>query len=201
MQMRLTFGFDFDQTLANSKAGITDCLDHVCRKFRVTKSQTHLEELATSGLSLKPMIENIVKKEKIDDAIEEFLIVYKVLGVQGTVAMPGANEILSLLGSIGHRIVIISAKTTVNLVASIHHLGFKVDAVHGGAFGGEKASLIKKESALMYVGDQESDAIAAIKAGALAVVVNAKKPNSRVQHHYFENLDSLKSSIFDLIPR
>ncbi len=200
MQKRLTFGFDFDQTLANSEAGITDCLDHICRKFGVTKSQSHLEALATSGLSLNPMIKELVKMEEIDEAKEEFLRVYPVLGVQGTAAMPGANEILSSVRSNGHRIVIISAKTTANLVASVHYLGFKVDAVHGGAYAEEKASLIKKESAFMYIGDQEVDVRAAINAGALAVLVNAKNPNLRVSHHYFENLDTLHSSIFELIP-
>ena len=200
MQKRLTFGFDFDQTLANSEAGITDCLDYICRKFGVTKNQSHLEALATSGLSLDPMIKELVKMDEIDQATEEFLRIYPVLGVQGTVAMPGANEILNSVTSNGHRIAIISAKTTSNLVASIHHLGFKVDAVHGGAYGDEKAALIKKESAFIYVGDQESDAMAAINAGVVAVLVNANNPNSRIPHHYFENLFSLQSSIFELIP-
>ena len=51
-----TIGFDFDQTLADSKSGISSCLVALCQEFNHEIKLSRIEELAISGLTLESML-------------------------------------------------------------------------------------------------------------------------------------------------
>jgi phosphoglycolate phosphatase len=89
-----TIGFDFDQTLADSKQGIAACLAEVCNHFMHAVDETRVDELAVSGLTLDLMLSALFDTEKIELQRGKFLELYPSLGVGGTRLMPGAKELL-----------------------------------------------------------------------------------------------------------
>lgn len=197
-----TFGFDFDQTLADSKPGIVACLTEVCNHFALPIDNSRVEKLAVSGLTLDLMLSALFQTEHIALQRDKFMELYPSLGVNGTKLMMGARELLDELAQQGNRLVLISAKGPENLILSVDHLGLKFDEVYGGAGAKEKTRFIRESGACLYVGDQLSDVIAAKSANVLAVLVNAEplsKESLAIPHVYFKNLIDLRSSIHGLI--
>ena len=161
-----------------------------------------LEELARSGLKLEAMLERVIPKKFLSQARDTFMEVYPELGIAGTKPMPGAIQLIQKLRSAGHKLVMISAKSTRNLELSMEHLQFEFDEVYGDASGEKKTEYILKSNTEIYVGDQKSDVVAAISAGIVAILVNQNPPTFNMVDfpcHYFENLRDLISPIEQLI--
>ena len=202
MSQPITIGFDFDQTLADSGNGIQDCLLYTGKQYGVNLNAEFVAKIANSGLKLEPMLKEFIPKEFLLRAKQTFLSIYPKMGVAGTKPMAGSNHLLEMLRGNGHRIVVISAKNLHNLELSVQYLRFEFDEVYGGASGAEKTECILKSKTQIYVGDQESDVIAARNAGVMAVLVSQARPTFDLQFyqcHYFENLHLLALSINDLI--
>ena len=143
-----------------------------------------------------------ISEDFLPQAVDTFLGIYPELGVAGTQPIEGASNLIQMLRGNGHRLVVVSAKNLQNLELSLKHLRFEFDEVYGGASGPEKARCIIKSKIKIYVGDQESDVIAARDADVMAILVNRDRPNFDLQKyecHYFENIPSLAHSINDLI--
>ena len=148
------------------------------------------------------MLRKLVPEEHIAQARDKFLEIYPELGVAGTRPMPGASQLLEKLRIAKHRTVVISAKSLKNLELSLTHLQFEFDEVHGGASGQEKTELMIGSKVYLYVGDQESDVVAATNAGVKAVFVNESPPKFNTEEYpceYFQNLVDLYRSIDGLI--
>jgi phosphoglycolate phosphatase len=195
-------GFDFDQTLADSAAGIENCLQQTCLTYGAEVEKSVLEKLARSGLKLEAMLQGIIPKESLSRARDTFMEAYPELGISGTSPMPGAIQLIQRLRTAGHKLVMISAKSSRNLELSMKHLKFEFDEVYGDASGDKKTECILKSNTEIYIGDQESDVVAAVNAGIVAILVNQKPPTFNLVDypcHYFENLWELISPIEQLI--
>jgi phosphoglycolate phosphatase-like HAD superfamily hydrolase len=195
-------GFDFDQTLADSASGIENCLLHTGRIYGVSLEPDLLTTIARSGLKLEPMLQEFIPEEYLSQARHTFLEIYPQLGVAGTQPMAGATQLIQKLRDAKYRLVVISAKSQQNLELSLKHLQFEFHEVYGGASGQEKTDCIIRSNALIYIGDQESDVVAARNAGIRAILVNQFPPKFDQQEYpceYFENLTDLFGSIDELI--
>lgn len=191
-------GFDFDQTLADSKPGIMACLEEVCNYFGLPIDENKIDLLAVSGLTLDLMLGALFETDQIERQRDKFLDIYPNLGVKGTKLIPGAQDLLRDLLNQGHRLVLISAKSARNLDLSLRHLGLEFSEVYGGAGGDIKSNYISKSGSQIYVGDQLSDVIAAKTANAKAVLVNEiplKLETNVKPDFHFINLFELHNSI------
>ena len=197
-----TIGFDFDQTLADSKSGISSCLVALCQEFNHEIKLSRIEELAISGLTLESMLKELFKQEEIESHKKKFMKLYPSLGIAGTRLIPGAKELVNHLTDHGHRLILISAKGQKNLDLSVEHLGLKFDGVFGGARGGGKTKIMIENRTYLYIGDQLSDVSAANSANAQAVLVSKKSLEIDIDifpHIQFESLEDLRKSISSLI--
>jgi hypothetical protein len=202
MSKTIVIGFDFDQTLADSDIGIQDCLKYTGGIYGVEVEMESLARIAKSGLKLEPMLREFIPESFLPQARNTFLSIYPELGVAGTKPIEGASHLMQMLRSNGHRLVVVSAKNLQNLELSLKHLHFEFDEVYGGASGPEKTRCIIRSKIQIYVGDQESDVIAAHDAGVMAILVSHNPPTFDLQKyecHHFENLPLLAHSITKLI--
>ena len=199
-----TIGFDFDQTLADSKSGISSCLRMLSLEFNLAENTNQIYKLAVSGLALEPMLKKLFDMNDIEMQKERFLDLYPTLGIAGTELIPGAKDLVDYLANQGHRLVLISAKGQKNLELSVEHLGLKFDYVFGGASGMDKTRIMIENRTYLYVGDQLSDVIAANAANATAVLI-AENPAeidfSIYPHKHFGSLKELHESISQLTKR
>ncbi len=193
-----TIGFDFDQTLADSRLGISSCLRVLCEEFNFAKEDNLINKLSISGLPLELMLKELFNLNEIEKQKQKFLQIYPTLGIAGTKLIPGAKELINYLAGAGHHLVLISAKGQKNLEISVDHLGLKFNAVFGGASGRDKSKIMVQNYTYLYVGDQLSDIEAANFANAKAVLV-AEKPLKvdfkQYPHVHFRSLDELQKSI------
>jgi phosphoglycolate phosphatase-like HAD superfamily hydrolase len=147
------------------------------------------------------MLREFISEEQLPLAVRTFLEIYPQVGIAGTRIMGGAVELIQKLRDAKCRLILISAKSQNNLLLSLKHLNLEFDEVYGGASGQEKTDYIIKSKTQVYIGDQESDVVAATKAGAKAVLVNQTPPSfnqNDYPYEYFSNLSELFGSI-DLI--
>jgi phosphoglycolate phosphatase len=197
----VTIGFDFDQTLADSKCGISSCLRELCKIFDVHSKENEIDRLAVSGLTLDFMLKSLFNIEEIELHRQKFLELYPSLGVEQTRLIPGAKKLLEHLVEQGHRLILISAKNQNNLDLSVRHLGLEFDAVFGGASSIDKTKIMLENKTYLYVGDQLSDVSAANAANAKAILVNKIPLEVDIfiyPHIYFKNLKELHNSISSL---
>ena len=192
-----SIGFDFDQTLADSKFGISSCLEKICKDFKILVNNSEIERLAVSGLTLDSILRKLFDSDDIKDPRQKFLELYPSLGVLKTNLLPGARELIDYLNRNGHPLILISAKSQRNLELSVEHLGLKFDAIYGGVSGEGKAKVMIENQTYVYIGDQLSDVIAANSAQALAVLVRDYPLSLDLNiypHVYFKNLVELLKS-------
>jgi phosphoglycolate phosphatase-like HAD superfamily hydrolase len=172
LDQKSKFGFDFDQTIADSSAGITQCIEVVAKAFNSRISKEEIINLSKSGMSLSETLSVFVPNHEIDSAVRIFMESYPVLGVQGTSLFPGVHELFSQLRNLNIPIYIISAKSFKNLQLSIDYLQIQVEEYFGGMNLQGKADKIEYLGLDFYVGDQVSDMQAASLAGAKGLLVN-----------------------------
>jgi phosphoglycolate phosphatase-like HAD superfamily hydrolase len=197
-----SIGFDFDQTLADSKLGVSSCLEMICKDFKIFMNYSEIEKLAVSGLTLDSILCKLFKSDDIDEPRQKFLDLYPSLGVLKTNLLPGARELIDYLTSNSYPLILISAKSQRNLELSVKHLGLKFDGIYGGVSGEEKSKVMVENQTYVYIGDQLNDVIAANLAQALAILVRDHPLSLDLNvypHMYFKNLFELLNSIPYLI--
>jgi phosphoglycolate phosphatase len=185
------FGFDFDQTIADSSPGISQCLDIVAQTFDSKISKKEIVNLSKSGKSLSETLSAFIPPQELDSAARIFMDSYPVLGIQGTTLFSGVRELFRQLEDLSISIYIISSKSTQNLELSISHLGLQVEAFVGGMKLQGKADAISQLDIDYYVGDQMSDMQAANLAGAKGVLVNNLSEPSGPSETYFAKFQNI----------
>jgi phosphoglycolate phosphatase len=96
---------------------------------------------------------------------------YVALARTSTAVMPGAHESLAAVAKSGAETVIITAKHQFSVAPCLAATGLTADRVFTLAHGPEKASILRRISASLYVGDTPADVQAACDAGVTAVGV------------------------------
>jgi phosphoglycolate phosphatase-like HAD superfamily hydrolase len=100
---------------------------------------------------------------------------YRLEGLQKTTLSRGSKELLIHCKTQDIGVVVISAKTEKNLALSMSHLGLEDIPFYGGCNQTGKSDLMKSLNVDLYVGDQESDIIAARNANVKAVYLSSSE--------------------------
>jgi phosphoglycolate phosphatase len=191
LQRTSRFGFDFDQTIADSSPGISQCLNIVAQAFDSNISKEVIVNLSKSGKSLSETLSAFIPPQELDSAARIFMDSYPVLGIQGTTLFPGVRELFRQLEDLSISIYIISAKSNQNLELSISHLELQVEESIGGMKLQGKADAIRRLDIEYYVGDQMSDMQAANLAGAKGILVNNLSEPSGPSETYFAKFQNI----------
>src|SRR5262249_44218455 len=105
---------------------------------------------------------------------------YAVLGVPGTLLLPGARDAVAAVHRVGGRSIVVTAKYEPNAHLCLAHVGLEVDAVVGSLHGAEKADALTGHGAAIYVAAPPPDAHGPRTAGAVAVGVTTR-PHDRAE--------------------
>ena len=162
-------GFDLDMTLIDSRPQILS-------SFRALSDETgvaiDLEVVeARLGLKLEDELEHWFTSTAVTNAAATYRRHYVTLAATETVALPGAHEALRAVRVAGASSVIVTAKHESSVQPCLRCAGLEADAVYCFVHGPEKAEVLRRIGARVYVGDTPPDMTAGHSAGAFAVGV------------------------------
>lgn len=161
-------GFDLDMTLIDSRP-------QVLASFRALAEESgvpiDIDAVAGRlGLKLEDELGNWFPPSAISEAAAVYRRHYVMLAAQST-ALPGALDALAVVRAAGARSAIITAKHPISVEPCLAAVGLKADDVFSFVHGPEKADVIRRIEAAVYVGDTPDDMAAAVDGGALAIGV------------------------------
>jgi len=166
----LAVGFDFDLTLADTRAGIAATF----RELSAVTGAYVDEQAAISRLGppLRVELANWFPPAEIESAVTTYRALYERHAIEPTVLMPGARGAVDAVHELGGRVVVVTAK--LGRLAELHlrHLGVAADAVAGDLFAEGKAAALTSHGCTVYVGDHVADMVAARTAGIPGVAVS-----------------------------
>ncbi|WP_042403851.1 HAD family hydrolase [Streptacidiphilus carbonis] len=162
-------GFDLDMTLIDSRPGIKAVYDLLAAE---TGTAIDSDLVVTRlGPPVEQEIANWFPAEAVQVVSDLYRALYAEHGVAGCVALPGAHEALAAVSASGGRTLVVTGKHTPNAKLNLDALGLAVDGLYGSVFGPDKGTVLREESATVYVGDHLADILGARAADALAVGV------------------------------
>jgi len=162
-------GFDLDLTLIDSRAAILGAWAEVARETGVRIDPDSVTRRL--GIKLEDEAAFWFPAGQRDAAADIYRRHYVRLGPELTTALPGAGEALAAVRAAGERAVIITAKHPVSVGPSLIAAGLAADDLYPHVYGPEKAAVLTRIGAAVYVGDAPADMGAAATAGACAVGV------------------------------
>ena len=172
----LLLGLDFDDTLADSWASVTSSLAWVASHDSLESTQRLEESLhLIKGKTLEVQLNSFISNLKFENAFELYMDFYRTEGLQKITLNSGSRELLHYCKSNDIEVVVISAKTEKNLALSMSHLGLADIPIYGGCDNSKKSYLMKTLNLDLYVGDQESDVVAARNADVKVVYLSSEE--------------------------
>ena len=162
-------GFDLDLTLIDSRASILDSFRAVASSTGVVLRIDEIE--ARLGLNLESELAYWFEAKEIANAAALYRHHYLELARTSTTAMPGAHASLAAVARSGVQSVIITAKHEFSVAPCLEATGLLADQVFTLAHGPEKATILRRIDASLYVGDTPADVQAACSAGVIAIGV------------------------------
>jgi phosphoglycolate phosphatase len=169
MTQRGPVGFDLDMTLIDSRPAILASFGQVARE---TGTAIDLEAVDRRlGIKLDDELAFWFSPQEIAPATEIYRRHYVQLAETMTTALPGAHEALAAVRAAGERVVIITAKHPISVEPCLRTAGLAADELFTLVHGPEKAVVLRRLHAVIYVGDTPPDMAAAVQAGAWAVGV------------------------------
>lgn len=165
----LVVGFDLDMTLIDSRPGIGAVWRTLAEETGV-----HIDvDLVVSRLGppLEDEAANWFAADRIPAVAERYRELYPGIAITPTLPLPGARDALAAVRDLGGRTLVVTAKIGPNALLHVEHLGLPVDELVGGLWSAGKGTALRAHGARVYVGDQPSDMVGALTAGALAVGV------------------------------
>jgi phosphoglycolate phosphatase len=166
---RAPVGFDLDLTLIDSRRAILRSFAGVAAQTGVT-----IDEAAVTsrlGIKLEDELAYWFPARDIEAAMGIYRSHYRGLAGPLTSPLPGAREALAAVRAAGALAVVITAKLEATALLSLDGVGLAADEVFGDVYGPEKAAVLARLGAAVYVGDAPADMAAAVSAGALPVGV------------------------------
>ena len=162
-------GFDLDLTLINSRPAIMAAWSAVAEELGV---HIDLADVDTRmGIKLEDEVGYWFPADGQQAAADSYRLHYVRLAPTMTFPLPGAAQALSAVRLAGERAVIITAKHPVSVQPSLAAVALDADEVFMHVHGPEKAAVLARIRAAVYVGDTPADMAAARDGGALAVGV------------------------------
>jgi phosphoglycolate phosphatase len=162
-------GFDLDMTLIDSRPAIMAAFEAMSRDMSASIDLDAVD--SRLGVKLEDELAYWFPPEGIAQAARCYRRHYVRLAAEKTVALPGAREALAVVRAQGERAVIITAKHPVSVEPSLRAAGLTADELFTHVHGQEKAEVLRRIRAAVYVGDTPPDITAGISAGVRAVGV------------------------------
>lgn len=170
----MLLGLDFDGTLADSWASVTSSLAWVASHDSRESAQRLKESLhLIEGKTLEVQLNSFISNLNFENAFQLYMSFYRREGLQKTTLNRGSKELLLYCKSKDIKVVVISAKTEMNLALTMNHLGLEEIPIYGGCDNLKKSYLMKSLNVDLYVGDQESDVFAAQNANVKVVYLSS----------------------------
>jgi phosphoglycolate phosphatase len=166
---RAPVGFDLDLTLIDSRRAILRSFAGVAADTGVPIEAAAVE--SRLGIKLEDELAYWFPTRDIEAAMGIYRSHYRRLAGPLTHPLPGAREALAAVRAAGARAVVITAKLEATARLSLDGVGLAADEVFGDVYGPEKAAVLARLGAAVYVGDAPADMAAAVSAGALPVGV------------------------------
>jgi phosphoglycolate phosphatase len=108
---------------------------------------------------------------RIAELVSRFREIYPEVVIPATVALPGAGAALDAVRALGGRTLVVTAKHEPNAARHLSAFGWRVDVLAGNLWATGKATALRANGALAYVGDHATDMAGALAADALPVGV------------------------------
>jgi phosphoglycolate phosphatase len=162
-------GFDLDLTLINSRPAIMAAWSAVADELGVPIDLAKVD--TRMGIKLEDEVGYWFPAEGHQAAADSYRRHYVRLAPTMTFPLPGAAEALAAVRLAGERAVIITAKHPVSVAPSLEAVALAADDVFTHVHGLEKAAVLARISAAVYVGDTPADMAAARAGGAVGVGV------------------------------
>lgn len=162
-------GFDLDMTLIDSRRAIMSSFAAVAARTGVPIDLADTDRRL--GIKLEDELAYWFTPAEISDAVAIYRAHYAKVAGELTVVMPGAAGALAAVRAAGARAVVITAKYVVPARAGLDGAALVADELYTEMHGPEKAAVLTRIGAAVYVGDTPADMAAAVTAGARAVGV------------------------------
>lgn len=162
-------GFDLDLTLINSRTAIMAAWSAVSAELGVVIDLDEVDQ--RMGIKLEDEVGYWFPADGQQEAADSYRRHYVRLAPTMTFLLPGAAEALVAVRGAGERAVIVTAKHQISVQPSLDAVGLRADEVFTHVHGPEKAAVLARLGAAVYVGDTPADMAAGEAAGALGVGV------------------------------
>ena len=162
-------GFDLDLTLINSRPAIMAAWQAVSDELGVAIDLAEVDQ--RMGIKLEDEVSYWFPARDQQSAADSYRRHYVRLTPALTFLLPGAAEALAAVHRSGERTVIVTAKHPVSVQPSLDAVGLAADEVFTHVHGPEKAAVLARLGATVYVGDTPADMAAGRSAGAVPVGV------------------------------
>ena len=162
-------GFDLDLTLINSRPAIMAAWSAVAAELGVLIDLTEVDR--RMGAKLEDEVAYWFPAGEHQAAVDSYRRHYVRLTPALTFLLPGAGESLAAVREAGERAVIVTAKHPVSVQPSLDAVGLDADEVFAHVHGPEKAVVLARIGAAVYVGDTPADMAAGQAAGTVPVGV------------------------------
>ncbi|WP_332645016.1 HAD family hydrolase [Aeromicrobium sp.] len=163
-----TIGFDLDMTLIDSRPGIRAAMQHLADETGATIDT----ELVVSRLGppLEHELAHWFPEGEVARTADRYREIYAAIAPPLIEVLPGAHAALEAVAKRG-RSIVITAKYGPNARLHVDRLGLPADAVFGDVWRDGKATVLREQGALAYVGDHVHDMDAARLADVVGVGV------------------------------
>ena len=165
----LVVGFDLDMTLIDSRPGIHTTFVELIEETGVLVDPDVV--VARLGPPLEQEMAHWVPADRVDPLSDRYRELYAQIGIEGTLALPGAAEALGSVRAAGGKTLVVTAKFEPNAWLCLAHVELTVDDVVGWRHGPQKGETLLERGASVYVGDTPPDMGAAALTGTIAVGV------------------------------
>jgi phosphoglycolate phosphatase len=162
-------GFDLDMTLIDSKRAIMASFAGVAADTGVAIDPAGVD--SRLGIKLEDELAHWFPPGEIDDAVRIYRAYYLRLMGPLTQLLPGAAEALAAVRAAGASAVVITAKLERTARLSLDGVGLSADGLYADVHGPQKAAVLIRIGAAVYVGDTPADMAAAVTGGAYPVGV------------------------------
>ena len=162
-------GFDLDMTLIDTAPGFAAVLEVLGQELGVEFPVAHL--VSRLGPPLEQMLQDHLPREQIEPAADRFRALSPEHAIGSIPLLPGAEAAIRAVRHHQGRVLVVTGKYPQNAQLHLDHLELDVDRLEGWVWGTGKATVLREESASMYVGDHVHDVEGARAAGVLSVSV------------------------------
>jgi phosphoglycolate phosphatase len=162
-------GFDLDLTLIDSRQAILSAWSAVAAELGARIDLTEVDR--RMGVKLEDEVSYWFPPDEQAAAADSYRRHYVRLAPEMTFLLPGAEEAMAAVRAAGERVYIVTAKHPVSVRPSLDAVGLTADEVFMHVHGPEKAAVLARLGAAVYVGDTPADMAAGQDGGAVAVGV------------------------------